>query len=98
MNSSSTSKKSTRHMSPMRHSYMQMHNGQGVVIEVGFSQTEKDLRDLAEEYILGSDGNIRVMMWRDRVVCRRSARSSQGKTTKRAVGRLPESIGGLGQV
>ena len=28
--------------------------------------------------------------------CRLSARSSQGKTTKRAVGRLGEDIGGLG--
>jgi hypothetical protein len=34
----------------------------GVVIEVSFSQKEKDLKNLAEDYILGSDGNIQVVI------------------------------------
>jgi hypothetical protein len=33
-----------------------------IVIEVSFSQKEKELNDLAEDYILGSDGNIRVVI------------------------------------
>ncbi|KAF4629889.1 hypothetical protein G7Y89_g8261 [Cudoniella acicularis] len=34
----------------------------GVVLEVAYSQKKKDLRDLAERYILGSDGNIRIVV------------------------------------
>ena len=34
----------------------------GIIIEVSFSQKEKELKDLAEDYILGSDGNIRVVI------------------------------------
>jgi hypothetical protein len=34
----------------------------GIVIEVSFSQKEKELKDLAEDYILGSDGNIQVVI------------------------------------
>jgi len=34
----------------------------GVVLEVAYSQKKKDLRELAERYILGSDGNIRVVI------------------------------------
>jgi hypothetical protein len=34
----------------------------GIVIEVSFSQKEKELPDLAEDYILGSDGNIRAVI------------------------------------
>jgi hypothetical protein len=37
----------------------------GVVIEVSFSQKKKDLKNLAEDYILGSDGNIRVVVGLD---------------------------------
>jgi hypothetical protein len=33
-----------------------------IVLEVSFSQKEKELNDLAEDYILGSDGNIRVVI------------------------------------
>ena len=32
------------------------------MLEVAYSQKEKDLRDLAERYILGSDGNIRIVV------------------------------------
>jgi hypothetical protein len=32
---------------------------------VSFSQKEKELKDLAEDYILGSDGNIRVVIGLD---------------------------------
>jgi hypothetical protein len=34
----------------------------GVVLEVAFSQKKKDLPNLADEYILGSDGDIRVVI------------------------------------
>ncbi|KAI9734349.1 MAG: hypothetical protein M1834_002455 [Cirrosporium novae-zelandiae] len=34
----------------------------GVVIEVSYSQKQKDLARLADDYILGSDGNIRVVI------------------------------------
>ena len=34
----------------------------GIVIEVSFSQKEKELKDLAEDYILGSDGNIQAVV------------------------------------
>jgi len=34
----------------------------GVIIEVSYSQKRKDLARLAEDYILGSDGNIRVVI------------------------------------
>lgn len=34
----------------------------GVVIEVSYSQKSKMLKDLAEDYILGSNGNIRVVV------------------------------------
>jgi len=34
----------------------------GVVLEVAYSQQRKNLRDLAERYILGSDANIRVVI------------------------------------
>lgn len=37
----------------------------GIIIEVSFSQKEKELKDLAEDYILGSDGNIRVVIGLD---------------------------------
>lgn len=33
-----------------------------IIIEVSFSQKERELNDLAEDYILGSDGNIRVVV------------------------------------
>ena len=33
-----------------------------IVIEISFSQKEKELNDFAEDYILGSDGNIRVVI------------------------------------
>jgi hypothetical protein len=36
-----------------------------LVVEVSFSQKKKDLKDLAEDYILGSDGNIRVVIGLD---------------------------------
>jgi hypothetical protein len=34
----------------------------GIVIEVSFSQKKKELKYLAEDYILGSDGNIQVVI------------------------------------
>ena len=34
----------------------------GVVIEVSYSQKRRDLARLADDYILGSDGNIRVVV------------------------------------
>lgn len=34
----------------------------GIIIEVSFSQKNKSLKGLAEDYILGSDGNIRVVV------------------------------------
>jgi hypothetical protein len=34
----------------------------GIVIEVSYTQKEKDLPKLAENYILGSDGNIQVVI------------------------------------
>ncbi|GAO13113.1 hypothetical protein UVI_02024720 [Ustilaginoidea virens] len=37
----------------------------GVVIEVSYAQKRKDLGYLAEDYILGSDGNIRVVIGLD---------------------------------
>ena len=37
-----------------------------VVIEVSYSQKRKALKDFAENYILGSDGNISVMTGLDR--------------------------------
>ncbi|KAI9826622.1 MAG: hypothetical protein M1832_006218 [Thelocarpon impressellum] len=37
----------------------------GVVIEVSFSQKRKDLANLAEDYILGSDGNINAVIGLD---------------------------------
>jgi hypothetical protein len=60
MNSSLTSKYSTHE--PDRTFIHTDAQWPGVVIEVVFSQKEKDLRDLAEKYILGSDGNICVVI------------------------------------
>ncbi len=37
----------------------------GVVIEVSFTQKKKDLARLADSYILGSEGNIRVVVGLD---------------------------------
>jgi hypothetical protein len=37
----------------------------GVIIEVSFSQKKKMLKDLAEDYIFGSDGNVRVVVGLD---------------------------------
>lgn len=37
----------------------------GIVIEVSFSQKERMLKDLAKDYILGLDGNIRVVVGLD---------------------------------
>jgi hypothetical protein len=37
----------------------------GVVIEVSFSQKRKDLARIADDYILGSDGNIRAVVGLD---------------------------------
>ena len=37
----------------------------GVVIEVSYTQKRKDLAHIAEDYILGSDGNIRVVIGLD---------------------------------
>ncbi|OBT69378.1 hypothetical protein VE03_01139 [Pseudogymnoascus sp. 23342-1-I1] len=37
----------------------------GVVIEVSYSQKRKDLARLADDYILGSDSDIRVVVFRD---------------------------------
>lgn len=37
----------------------------GVVIEVSYSQKRRDLARLADEYILGSDGSIRVVVGLD---------------------------------
>jgi hypothetical protein len=34
----------------------------GVIIEVSFSQKETDLKNLAKDYILGSDENIQVVI------------------------------------
>lgn len=46
-----------------------------VVIEVSFSQKQKDLKDLAEDYILGSDGNVLVVIGLD-IEYRRSKRAT----------------------
>lgn len=45
-----------------RHSQAQFP---GVVIEVSYSQKRKDLERLADDYILGSDTNIRVVIGLD---------------------------------
>jgi hypothetical protein len=37
----------------------------GVVIEVSYTQKRKDLAYIAEDYILGSNGNIRVVIGLD---------------------------------
>ena len=37
----------------------------GVVIEISYTQKRKDLAIIAEDYILGSDGNIRVVICLD---------------------------------
>lgn len=37
----------------------------GVVIEVSYSQKQRDLRSIVDNYILGSDGNIRVVVCLD---------------------------------
>lgn len=47
----------------------------GIIIEVSYSQKRKDLNRLADDYILGSDGNIRVVIGVD-IEYRASKRAS----------------------
>lgn len=35
----------------------------GVILEVSYSQNKKDVKDLADKYILGSDGNVCVIVY-----------------------------------
>jgi len=53
----------------------------GVVIEVSYSQKRKDLERLADDYILGSDSDIRVVVGLDIIKLARRQRCLFGGRT-----------------
>jgi hypothetical protein len=60
----------------------------GVVLEVSYSQKQRDLARLADDYILGSDGNIRAVVGLDIEYQDRSKTKSKGKDNASKVATL----------